>query len=65
MLFCFSASKESQKLRVRIIFYVLFFIILQLQVSNMADEISRKLNYLHVDTETTSELQLLNVKLQV
>lgn len=37
----------------------------QFQVSNMADEFTRKLGYLHVTNEGLSDIQLLNIQLQV
>ena len=37
----------------------------QFQVSNMADEFTRKLRYLHVTNEGLSEIQLLSIQLQV
>ena len=39
--------------------------ILQLQVSSMSDEVNRKLNYLHVSSNKMSDLQRLNVQLEV
>ena len=38
---------------------------LQLQVSILADELSRKLQYLHVSSEGLTELQLLIIQLEV
>ena len=37
----------------------------QLQVSMLADELTRKLQYLHISNEGVSDLQVLNIQLQV
>ena len=39
--------------------------VLQLQVSSMSDEVNRKLSYLHVSSNKMSDLQRLNVQLEV
>lgn len=39
--------------------------LVQLQVSNLSDDVSRKLDYLHVSREKITDLQKLQIQLEV